>query len=96
MTKKDKEILRIAIAFLFLVSVGITMGACSISEENHEEHQKALIEDQAYRAVNNIYYVRDKRVDLCFACANYPGSRPFSMTEVPCDKVQHLLPDNQK
>lgn len=40
-------------------------------------------------AIGNIYYVKDKRSNLCFALRSMGTSSSF--TCVPCDSVKHLI-----
>ena len=65
-------------------------------KQKKAEAPKTHIEYQADYVANEIHYMRDKRTGVCFGYFLLSGYDTFSMTEVPCDKVQNLLPDDQK
>lgn len=42
----------------------------------------------SHRFLSDIKYVKDKKSDICFA---YYVSPTYSLSAVPCEKVEHLL-----
>lgn len=94
---------------IFIVLVGICLGISIYSpnppersedkksievQKNQEKVQKTQIESDADNIINKISYMRDKRTGLCFAYIRIGYG--ISITEVLCNKVRDLLPDNQK
>lgn len=104
MTRENEGvIIYTLLIFIISVAIGIYIGLRKSENKEAAEAQKnqekTKIERRAENVINRIFYIRDKRTDLCFAATNVyvPGEGEYNtLTEVPCEKVQHLLPDNQK
>lgn len=92
----------LVIFFTFLWSLvyfnrAASMERAAEAQKNQENQEKVRIENRADEIASQIFYIRDKRTDICFAYVLPRGCWDmFSMTEVSCDKVRHLLPANQK
>jgi len=86
----------------FILCLSILFGIMIYEDQKSEkwinggEAQKTQIESRADYIANEINYMRDKRTGVCFGYFLLSGYGTFSMTEVPCKKVQNLLPDNQR
>lgn len=74
-----KRILSLTLLLVcFLPSMAVAM----------KEKIQPIYEERA--ALDDIFYIKDKRVGLCFAVINEMDTG-FSFTEVPCDKVKKYI-----
>ena len=74
---------------IILLSIVITLGACTVQSSK-------LSKNDGEKIIENIRYVKDKKLDLCFALiasrkANRVDSSGLAMAAVPCEKVEDKL-----
>lgn len=87
---RNWKIVIVAFGAIVLTCVRVSLKMPEEAQAEETGHAQRLLQNTANQIVNNIWYVKDPRTNLCFAYCYYLDG--MALATVPCEAIPpHLL-----